>query len=144
MKRGQMKLGVHIGYWGMGLTSEDQLGIVQDRAEIHAHPPSLRPVAERTVGPDVHFLDVADRRLCFAASLLDLALLFQLLIAYELAGDFLDHAAHFLDLALDLVFVAHDWLLVTCTDNRSVRHIYSIRDSLSSVCAVTYTPRACI
>ena len=25
-----MKLGVHIGYWGMGLTSEDQLGIVQE------------------------------------------------------------------------------------------------------------------
>src|ERR1700685_4560068 len=25
-----MKLGVHIGYWGMGLTSEDQLTIVQE------------------------------------------------------------------------------------------------------------------
>ena len=25
-----MKLGVHIGYWGMGLTSEDQLAIVQE------------------------------------------------------------------------------------------------------------------
>jgi len=25
-----MKLGVHIGYWGLGLTSEDQLGIVQE------------------------------------------------------------------------------------------------------------------
>jgi len=25
-----MKLGVHIGYWGMGLTSEDQLNIVQE------------------------------------------------------------------------------------------------------------------
>ena len=25
-----MKLGVHIGYWGMGLTSEDQLEIVQE------------------------------------------------------------------------------------------------------------------
>jgi F420-dependent oxidoreductase-like protein len=25
-----MKLGVHIGYWGMGLSSEDQLGIVQE------------------------------------------------------------------------------------------------------------------
>ena len=25
-----MKLGVHIGYWGLGLTSEDQLAIVQE------------------------------------------------------------------------------------------------------------------
>src|ERR1700742_417534 len=25
-----MKLGVHIGYWGLGLTSQDQLGIVQE------------------------------------------------------------------------------------------------------------------
>ncbi len=25
-----MKLGVHIGYWGLGLTSEDQLRIVQE------------------------------------------------------------------------------------------------------------------
>ena len=25
-----MKLGVHIGYWGLGLTSEDQLKIVQE------------------------------------------------------------------------------------------------------------------
>ena len=25
-----MKLGVHIGYWGLGLTAEDQLGIVQE------------------------------------------------------------------------------------------------------------------
>ena len=25
-----MKLGVHIGYWGMGLTSEDQLSVVQE------------------------------------------------------------------------------------------------------------------
>src|SRR6202451_4816601 len=25
-----MKLGVHIGYWGLGLTSEDQLNIVQE------------------------------------------------------------------------------------------------------------------
>ena len=25
-----MKLGVHIGYWGLGLTSEDQLEIVQE------------------------------------------------------------------------------------------------------------------
>ncbi len=25
-----MKLGVHIGYWGLGLTSEDQLGLVQE------------------------------------------------------------------------------------------------------------------
>src|SRR5580700_3536737 len=25
-----MKLGVHIGYWGMGLSSQDQLGIVQE------------------------------------------------------------------------------------------------------------------
>ena len=24
-----MKLGVHIGYWGLGLTSADQLGIVR-------------------------------------------------------------------------------------------------------------------
>src|SRR4051794_34384127 len=26
----QMKLGVHIGYWGLGLTSADQLSIVQE------------------------------------------------------------------------------------------------------------------
>ena len=25
-----MKLGVHVGYWGMGLTREDQLAIVQE------------------------------------------------------------------------------------------------------------------
>ena len=25
-----MKLGVHIGYWGLGLTAEDQLAIVQE------------------------------------------------------------------------------------------------------------------
>src|ERR1700710_1124413 len=25
-----MKLGIHIGYWGLGLTSEDQLSIVQE------------------------------------------------------------------------------------------------------------------
>ena len=25
-----MKLGVHIGYWGLGLTREDQLAIVQE------------------------------------------------------------------------------------------------------------------
>jgi len=25
-----MKLGVHIGYWGLGLSSEDQLSIVQE------------------------------------------------------------------------------------------------------------------
>ncbi|MCU0314859.1 MAG: hypothetical protein MUC84_12470 [Solirubrobacteraceae bacterium] len=25
-----MKLGVHIGYWGLGLTSEDQLEIVRE------------------------------------------------------------------------------------------------------------------
>ncbi len=25
-----MKLGVHIGYWGLGLTSQDQLAIVQE------------------------------------------------------------------------------------------------------------------
>src|SRR5258708_10388665 len=25
-----MKLGIHIGYWGLGLTSEDQLQIVQE------------------------------------------------------------------------------------------------------------------
>ena len=25
-----MKLGVHIGYWGLGLSSEDQLNIVQE------------------------------------------------------------------------------------------------------------------
>ncbi len=25
-----MKLGVHIGYWGLGLTSQDQLNIVQE------------------------------------------------------------------------------------------------------------------
>src|SRR6266851_5190769 len=26
----RMKLGVHIGYWGLGLSSEDQLNIVQE------------------------------------------------------------------------------------------------------------------
>ena len=25
-----MKLGVHIGYWGLGLTADDQLGLVQE------------------------------------------------------------------------------------------------------------------
>src|SRR6204780_4998878 len=29
-----MKLGVHIGYWGMGLTSEDQLNIVQEAEKL--------------------------------------------------------------------------------------------------------------
>ena len=29
-----MKLGVHIGYWGMGLTSEDQLTIVQEAEKL--------------------------------------------------------------------------------------------------------------
>src|ERR1700684_363068 len=29
-----MKLGVHIGYWGMGLTSEDQLGIVREAEKL--------------------------------------------------------------------------------------------------------------
>jgi F420-dependent oxidoreductase-like protein len=29
-----MKLGVHIGYWGMGLTSEDQLKIVQEAEQL--------------------------------------------------------------------------------------------------------------
>ena len=31
-----MKLGVHIGYWGMGLTREDQLAIVQEAEEVFA------------------------------------------------------------------------------------------------------------
>src|SRR5437660_223854 len=35
-----MKLGVHIGYWGLGLTSEDQLRIVQE-----AERPGYDPVA---------------------------------------------------------------------------------------------------
>ena len=25
-----MRLGLHIGYWGLGLTSEDQLALVQE------------------------------------------------------------------------------------------------------------------
>ena len=32
----EMKLGVHIGYWGLGLSSEDQLNIVQE-AEPQKH-----------------------------------------------------------------------------------------------------------
>src|ERR1700721_701941 len=36
-----MKLGVHIGYWGLGLSSEDQLTIVQEAARRRA-PPSPR------------------------------------------------------------------------------------------------------
>src|SRR3954454_12952412 len=32
LRRGasQMKLGVHVGYWGLGLTSEDQIEIVRE------------------------------------------------------------------------------------------------------------------
>jgi F420-dependent oxidoreductase-like protein len=30
----RMKLGVHIGYWGMGLSSQDQLGIVQEAEKL--------------------------------------------------------------------------------------------------------------
>src|SRR5213080_3637253 len=30
-----MKLGVHIGYWGLGLTREDQLAIVQEAERLH-------------------------------------------------------------------------------------------------------------
>src|SRR5512140_3650403 len=51
------------------------------------------------------FLEVAIRCLRFANMLLNLALLFELLIAHELAGDFLDLAFDFLDSAFDLVFV---------------------------------------
>src|SRR3954465_15035468 len=33
----RMKLGVHIGYWGLGLTSEDQLEIVREAERLGYH-----------------------------------------------------------------------------------------------------------
>ena len=32
-----MKLGVHVGYWGLGLTSQDQLEIVQEAEHLGYH-----------------------------------------------------------------------------------------------------------
>ncbi|HWZ63498.1 MAG TPA: hypothetical protein VNX02_10785 [Steroidobacteraceae bacterium] len=57
--------------------------------------------------------DVAQLCLSFAADLLNLAFYFQLLIARDLSGDFIDLAFYFMGPALNLVFVyAHNTLLM--------------------------------
>ena len=46
-----MKLGVHIGYWGLGLSSEDQLEIVQE-AEARVRdkaPVVVQPLQQESV-----------------------------------------------------------------------------------------------
>src|SRR5476649_855321 len=57
------------------------------------------------------FLDVTKLCLSIADDLLNLALRFQLLVAHDLAGEFLDIAFHFVDSALDLILIhAHEFL----------------------------------
>ena len=57
-----MKLGVHIGYWGLGLTSEDQLAIVQEAERLGLRlasgpprptAPTRRPILAWLAGADL-------------------------------------------------------------------------------------------
>ena len=49
-----MKLGVHIGYWGLGLTSEDQLKIVREVLDLvrsHVKPGATTYDLEKAAEP---------------------------------------------------------------------------------------------
>ena len=67
-------------------------------------------------------LDITKLRLNLAEVLLNVASCFQRLVAYELAGSFLDASFCLFDAALNLVFVrAHDMLLMTHAGKRPAR-----------------------